>query len=93
MRPSDDIPWAERRRRKIGVLPQLGPEHNVDTVPFVAFACPICRGRPDTYGVDRVQGVRYHHCRPCAYSYRSIEVAPDQVRGFEGDRALRGPGA
>lgn len=90
MRHDDSLPWDERRRRRIGVLPQNSAEQNVDTVPFVAFRCPRCGGKPETYGVDREQGVRFHLCRPCRYRYRSIEMPPDSVRGFEGDRAPRG---
>lgn len=94
MRISDEFGWPERRRRRIGIRPQTSAELNIDTVPFVPFACPQCGGKPRTYGVDRDQRVRYHRCEPCGYQYRSIEVAADQVHGFEGDhdsdRAPRG---
>ena len=75
--------WRTKRERSVGIRPRRTEDQCMDLVPFVPFACPRCGAKPRTYGVEG--RIRYHHCAPCGYRYRSLECPPEDVAGFRGE--------
>ena len=61
-------------------------------VPFVPFRCPSCgRHKPFT---SNVRGrLRVHRCQACGAKYRSWELGPESVPGWEGRPPLEPPDA
>lgn len=58
-------------------------------VPFVPFLCPYCGGcKPYTYRVEP-SGLRYHRCKGCGRRYKSWQVGPEKVSGFENNGVPR----
>jgi len=61
---------------------QAAGETLAATVPFVAVHCPSCAAtKPRTYGVRG--RMRWHRCQDCGLRFRSWELRPQQLRGWE----------
>lgn len=66
------------------VIAGFDPEDpdQVPIVPYVPPRCPICeRSRTKTYGQEG--RIRYHKCLRCGRRYRSREMLPHDVKGWE----------
>jgi len=51
-----------------------GPRSNPDFVPFVRMRCPACgSNRCPVYDSNHIP-IRYHRCRTCGKTFKSVEV-------------------